>query len=136
MPRILSDNEKCVGCLTCVVTCMDHHYAGDDPNARSLRRYRLFDLPRGLTQYLTESCRHCADAPCIPACPVGAIRRDGNGWTRVDRDCCVGCRCCLNACPYGIPVFDAEGKSLRCDGCTACVRACPNGALRQEDWSC
>ena len=29
MSRIVSDNEKCVGCLACVVTCMDHHYAGD-----------------------------------------------------------------------------------------------------------
>ena len=102
MSRIISDADMCVGCLACVVTCMDHHYAGDDPNAVSYRKYRTFDLPRGLTQYLTESCRHCSDAPCIDACPVGS------------------------------PVFDGEGKSLRCDGCLACVQICPNGALRLE----
>ena len=132
MSRIVSDNEKCVGCLACVVTCMDHHYAGDDPNAVSFRTYKAVDLPRGLTQYLTESCRHCPDAPCMDACPVGAISRDAKGWTHVDRDACVGCRACRNACPYGSPVFDAEGKSLRCDGCMACVQVCPNGALRAE----
>ncbi len=132
MSFIRSDSEKCVGCLACVVTCMDHHYAGDDPNAVSYRKYRPVDLPRGLTLYLTESCRHCADATCMDACPVGAITRDDNGWTHVERDRCVGCRSCLNACPYALPVFDMEGKSCRCDGCMACVQVCPNGALKLE----
>ena len=91
---------------------------------------RAVDLPRGLTQYLTESCRHCPDAPCMDACCVGAITRGADGWTHVDRDACVGCRACLRACPWSLPVFDPDGKSLRCDGCMACVQICPNGALR------
>ena len=33
MAHIVSDNEKCVGCLACVVSCMDHHFAADDKNA-------------------------------------------------------------------------------------------------------
>ena len=130
MSRIVSVNDKCVGCLACVVTCMDHHFAADDRNAVSFRKYSAVELGRGLTQYLTESCRHCKDAPCIDACPVNSIRMDEYGQTHVDRDLCVGCRCCLNACPYGLPVFDAEGKSRRCDLCMACVQNCPNGALK------
>lgn len=133
MSRIICDDDLCVGCLACVVTCMDRHYAADDPNAVSRRKYSPADVPRGLTLYLTQSCRHCADAPCLDACPVGAITRDTDGMTRVDREACVGCRCCLRACPYGLPVFDAEGKSLRCDLCGACVEVCANGALRVED---
>ena len=129
MGHIISDNDRCVGCLACVVSCMDHHYAGADKNAVSYRVYRAAELPKGLTQYLTESCRHCPDAPCMDACPVGAISRDAQGHTRVDRGKCVGCRACRNACPWDIPVFDAEGKSLRCDLCIACVAVCPNGAL-------
>ena len=132
MSHIRSDSDLCVGCLACVVTCMDHHYAGDDPNAVSYRSYRPTALQRGLTMYLTESCRHCADAPCIAACPVGATTREEGGLTRVDRETCVGCRSCRRACPAGLPVFDAEGKSLRCDLCMACVQVCPNGALRLE----
>ena len=46
---------------------------------------------------------------------------------------CVGCRKCLRACPFGLPVFDAAGKSIRCDGCMACAEICPNGALRAVD---
>lgn len=129
MTHIVSDNEKCVGCLACVVSCMDHHYAGGDKNAVSYRTYKAIDLPKGLTQYLTESCRHCPDAPCMDACPVAAISRDETGMTKVDYDACVGCRACFHACPWGIPVFDTEGKSLRCDLCGACVTVCPNGAL-------
>ena len=130
MSRIVSDNETCVGCLACVVTCLDHHYAGSDARAVSYRSYHAVDLPMGLTQYLTESCRHCTDAPCMDACCVGAISRGADGWTHVDRDACVGCRACLRACPWSLPVFDSEGKSLRCDGCLSCVQVCPNGALR------
>ena len=133
MGHIVSDNDRCVGCLACVVTCMDHHFAAEDHNAVSFRTYKAVDLSKGLTQYLTDSCRHCADAPCIDACPVSCISRDDNGWTKVDRDECVGCRACLNACPYALPVFDAEGKSRRCDGCMACVQVCPNDALRLEE---
>ena len=133
MGHIVSDNDRCVGCLACVVTCMDHHFAAEDHNAVSFRTYKAVDLSKGLTQYLTDSFRHCADAPCIDACPVSCISRDDNGWTKVDRDECVGCRACLNACPYALPVFDAEGKSRRCDGCMACVQVCPNGALRLEE---
>ena len=129
MAHIVSDNDRCVGCLACVVSCMDHHYAGEDKNAVSYRTYKAIDLPKGLTQYLTESCRHCPDAPCMDACPVAAITRDETGMTRVDRDECVGCRACYHACPWSIPVFDAEDKSLRCDLCGACVTVCPNGAL-------
>ena len=134
MSHITCDNDKCVGCLACVVTCMDHHYAADDKNTVSYRRYWAAHLTeKGLTQYLTDSCLHCADAPCMDACPVGAISRDGRVVTRVDRDACVGCRACLHVCPYDCPVFDAEGKSMRCDLCGACVMVCPNGALTMVD---
>ncbi len=133
MSRIVCNDDLCIGCLACVVTCMDHHYGGDDPNAVSCRKYAPFDLRRGLTIYLTSSCRHCEFAPCIDSCPVGAILRDSSGMTKIDRSACVGCRNCLSACPYDAPVFDAEGISVRCDLCGACIDICANGALRMEE---
>lgn len=133
--KVVCSSEKCTGCLACVVTCLDQHYPADAHSALSPRRYEKRVLPSGYTRYETFSCRHCQDAPCISACPVGAIRRDEQGWTRVDRARCIGCRMCLNACPYDIPRIDGERKMVKCDGCggdPACVAVCPNGALSIE----
>jgi len=106
--RIVSDNDRCVGCLRKVTSAS------------------------GYTKYITESCRHCGKARCIEACPVDAISRTEEGWVVVDRSECIGCRACSAACPFDIPQFDYEGKMFKCDGCggdPACVKICPNGAL-------
>jgi anaerobic dimethyl sulfoxide reductase subunit B (iron-sulfur subunit) len=58
--------------------------------------------------------------------------------TVYDNSVCIGCRSCAQACPFGIPRYNALGKLIKCDGCylrlkagypPACVRACPHGAL-------
>jgi Fe-S-cluster-containing dehydrogenase component len=83
-------------------------------------------------------CMHCADAPCIPACPESAIYKDlETGITLVNEDKCKGCKSCLQACPYGAPQFYDDKLNL-CDLCihrlaeqrrggrrTACEAACP-----------
>ena len=130
--RIVSDNDKCSGCLACVVACIDHHYNENENDAVSGRIYRLVTEPSGYTKYVTESCRHCADAGCLNVCPADAISRDGDGWVRVDQKLCIGCQACSAACPFDIPRFRSDGKMFKCDGCggsPACVRICPNKAL-------
>ncbi|MBE6016792.1 MAG: 4Fe-4S dicluster domain-containing protein [Lachnospiraceae bacterium] len=132
--KIICDNEKCSGCLACVVACTDHHYAETENDAVSGRIYKTVTEPSGYTRYVTESCRHCENAPCIDACPVNAISEEG-GWVLVDRDICIGCQMCSQACPFDIPRFRSDGKMFKCDGCggdPACVKICPNGALKVE----
>ncbi len=128
--RVVSDNEKCIGCLACVVACADHHSSADEPIA--LRLYERAQKSAGYTSYATFSCHHCEDAECVSVCPAGAISRNEDGLVLVDGELCIGCQACAAACPFDIPRFDKEGKMIKCDGCLgdpACVKICPQGAL-------
>lgn len=82
-----------------------------------------------------STCRQCADAPCMAVCPVDAISRM-QGRTKtvvVDRDLCIGCGKCLDACPFGAMLFSKETKKAfkceLCDGNPACASICPSGAI-------
>lgn len=130
----------CAGCLACVVACIDQH--ADSPLDQPPSCRLLVRREDGLG-YLTESCRHCTDAPCAAVCPTGALSRDPElGLVLVDRSACVGCRRCAAACPFGVPQYGADGKLVKCDGCwarvsqglaPACVAACPMGALSLQE---
>ena len=132
--RIVCDNQKCTGCLACVVTCLDHHYPSGAKGAVAPRRYKKSVQPSGYTKYDTYSCYHCKSAPCAAVCPVKAIQQE-NGWVMVNREVCIGCGQCVKACPFGIPQRGHDGKMVKCDGCGGepnCVKVCPNGALTIE----
>ena len=54
----------------------------------------------GSCEYLSISCRHCADAPCVAGCPTGCLQKDlATGMTVYDRSKCIGCHSCAMACP-------------------------------------
>ena len=138
------DEDRCSACGACRVGCMDQNDA--DPAARETG-YRCtyeeeFEQPDGRVEfvYLSASCMHCQDAPCISACPVGCLKKDDEtGFTIYDNTNCIGCRSCALACPFGAPHFrERDGKMVKCDGCNtrvkhgrkpACVLACSFGAL-------
>jgi anaerobic dimethyl sulfoxide reductase subunit B (iron-sulfur subunit) len=94
---------------------------------------------QAVCDYLSVSCMHCEEARCIKVCPSGCLRKDQEtGMTVYDNSICIGCRSCAQACPFGVPRYNDEGKLQKCDGCNtrlkagyppACVRACPHGAL-------
>ena len=82
---------------------------------------------------------HCEDAPCLMACPTGAIAREaGTRVVKVNAELCIGCHSCSIACPFGVPRFGKDGTMQKCDLCSvrlenglepACVRVCPTKAL-------
>lgn len=132
------DPGRCVCCYACVIACQDLHYDVDEEGP-ALRRAIRKETEAGEIRCTSIGCMHCADAPCLAACPTGAIWRDEDtGLVQVDRSRCVGCRSCLRACPFQVPQFTAENKMVKCDGCLdriragrlpACVQTCPSGAL-------
>lgn len=141
---ILFDPSQCCSCGACMMGCMDQNdvdlAAGDRP-FRWVKEYEDLSRGDGECVYMSISCRHCADAPCVAACPTGCLQKDlSTGMTVYDRSKCIGCHSCSIACPFGIPRYSqGDGKLLKCDGCSvrienglqpACVRACAFGALR------
>lgn len=138
------DEERCCACSACMIGCMDQNDI--DPEKGEVCFRKTFDneipLEDGSTYfaYLSVACMHCADAPCILACPVGCLFKDPDtGFTVYDNTNCIGCKSCGMACPFGAPRYRKDdGKMVKCDGCyirvknglkPACVRACSFGAL-------
>jgi len=90
--------------------------------------------------FMSDSCKHCADAACLNVCPVGAIERTDLGNVVVRQDKCQGHRFCNKACPYQVISFSTRtGTSHKCTLCndrihnglgTACAKACPTGSIR------
>jgi len=140
------DQSRCTGCDTCIVACKDWHDVEAGPaswiKVTAVEKGRFPDLS---LSYLFITCFHCADAPCIKACPVSAItKREQDGIVIVDREVCLGgeeCKfACRKACPYHAPQFGAEpnAKMQKCDLCLdrwaekkkpICVGSCPMRAL-------
>lgn len=134
MSRITFIKEKCTGCNTCSVACMDQNDFDPKTGAEPFRFVKAADQ-----QFKTKVCVHCGR--CIGECPVSAISRDEQtGFVIVDEDKCVGCGTCREACPLSVPQI-IDGKMKKCDGCNervkagllpACVKACPTKALVLE----
>lgn len=141
---IAFDPDQCSACSACAIACMDQNDIDVQAGEAAYRKTydTEFKTPEGYyCAYVSAACMHCADAPCIKACPVGCIQKDGDtGFTIYDNTNCIGCKSCAMACPFGAPRFrQSDGKMVKCDGCymrvkngmqPACVRACSFGALR------
>ncbi len=52
------------------------------------------------------TCRKCENAPCIHACPVEALEKDGNGVIKRAQYKCIRCRSCIVICPFGTMMND------------------------------
>jgi Fe-S-cluster-containing hydrogenase component 2 len=141
---IVADSSLCIGCETCMAVCILQHLKPGDVGQPRLR------LTKTRTISAPIACHQCDDAPCIAACPTGALYHDGNR-VAVRSGRCIGCYSCMMACRYGaIDVVGAGRKEVRgdmrdnpaspmplkCDLCggrpegPACVSSCLNDALK------
>uniref|UniRef100_A0A7C1FH28 4Fe-4S dicluster domain-containing protein n=1 Tax=Caldilinea aerophila TaxID=133453 RepID=A0A7C1FH28_9CHLR len=139
----LLDLARCIGCEACAAACM----AGNELPFGA-QYIHLIEQTQGAFPDLTggfknHRCYHCADAACVKVCPTGALYKE-DGLTRLNREVCIGCAYCVDACPFDVPRI-VNGRSSKCDACAAttkaggqpwCVRTCPSDALhygeRQE----
>jgi len=123
---LIFDRKNCMGCHACEVACKQEHGLGVGP--------RLVYVIEKSPDFIPVYCHHCAKAPCKDACPVEAISRNEQGIVLIDGDLCIGCRECVEACPFGAVLWDEDrNKPNICVYCGYCAPYCPYDVLAHEE---
>jgi Fe-S-cluster-containing dehydrogenase component len=115
----------------------------DSPNGGYDSFDEIYPKAGGKSFFVPKLCNHCAHSPCVQVCPVGATFESPDGVVMVDKTYCVGCRYCVQACPYGCRYIDPRTDTVdKCSLCyhritrgltTACCEVCPTQARRLGD---
>jgi anaerobic carbon-monoxide dehydrogenase iron sulfur subunit len=135
MSMILVINpDKCTGCHNCELACSMEHEGDFRTKASRIHVYTWeregFSVPM--------MCQQCQDAPCTTVCMPKAMQRNPmTGQVTLDAAKCIGCKMCVQACPFGNASWDFLTASIlkcdNCDGDPACARICPTRALEWVD---
>jgi Fe-S-cluster-containing dehydrogenase component len=90
--------------------------------------------------FLSDVCKHCANAGCLEACPTGAIVRTNIGSVLVQSDVCSACGYCVVSCPFGVvDRRHPDGRAFKCTFCydrqsagmiPECAKARPTQSIR------
>ena len=138
---ILYDSTLCIGCRLCEAACAEKWgLPYDDAIAaeEKLSERKLTTIVTRGGRFIRRMCMHCAEPTCASVCPVGAFTKTAEGPVLYDESKCIGCRYCIQACPYGARFLHPETRTAeKCTFCyhritqgkvPACVEVCPTGA--------
>ena len=140
----LIDITQCVGCGACQSACKEtNQLPADEEKTLSPTAYTALQETDGT--YVRRMCQHCLEPTCVSVCPVGAFQKTAMGPVLYDESKCIGCRYCLQACPFQAPRYEWTSnwpRVRKCRMCAervaegrlpACAEACPTGATKFGD---
>ena len=137
------DNRKCIGCHACTVACKSEHDVPVGVNRTWVKQVEKGEYPNTQRVFSVMRCNHCTNAPCVSICPVEALHTRKDGIVDFDSDRCIGCKACMQACPYDALYIDPETHTAaKCNYCAprvdiglepACVNVCPEHAIISGD---
>ena len=137
------DNRMCIGCHACTVACKSEHDVPIGVNRTHVKYIEKGIFPNSSREFSVHRCNHCADAPCVEICPTTALYTRSDGIVDFDNDRCIGCKSCMQACPYDALYIDPNtNTAAKCNYCAhkldggyepACVVVCPVEAIISGD---
>lgn len=119
MPKygMVIDLDKCTGCGACLAACRQENNVPHVGQKSASQGRAIFwidiipyfegEFPNIKTRLMPRPCMQCEKPPCVKVCPVGATYKSkktgivGQIYAR-----CIGCRYCVNNCPYSAKYFN------------------------------
>ncbi|MCD8315789.1 MAG: 4Fe-4S dicluster domain-containing protein [Eggerthellaceae bacterium] len=132
---IVTDLNRCVGCLSCMVACKA---VNDVPIGNYWTKVlRIGPSKKANYQftndvemyYLPVQCQHCEDPCCVEVCPTGASSKQEDGTVQIDKSKCIGCQFCVMSCPYGVRYLNEDERVV--EKCTMCEQIVAQDGLPQ-----
>ncbi|MCX6057417.1 MAG: polysulfide reductase NrfD [Chloroflexi bacterium] len=139
----LIDQSKCIGCHACSTACKSENQVPLGVNRTWVKYVETGAYPDVRRRFQVTRCNHCANPPCVRICPVTAMYQRNDGIVEFDPSICIGCKSCMQACPYDSIYLDPEtNTAAKCTFCAhrldvglepACVVVCPEHAILAGD---
>jgi Fe-S-cluster-containing dehydrogenase component/formate-dependent nitrite reductase membrane component NrfD len=139
----LIDQSKCIGCHACSTACKSENQVPLGVNRTWVKYVETGAFPDVRRHFQVTRCNHCANPPCVRICPVSAMYQRDDGIVEFDPSICIGCKSCMQACPYDSIYLDPEtNTAAKCTFCAhridvglepACVVVCPEHAILAGD---
>ncbi|WP_457651470.1 4Fe-4S dicluster domain-containing protein [Rhodocaloribacter sp.] len=139
----LINNDACIGCHACSTACKSENQVPLGVNRTWVKYVETGLYPNVRRHFQVTRCNHCANPPCVRICPVTAMYQREDGIVEFDPDVCIGCKACMQACPYDAIYVDPDrGTVAKCHYCAhrvdvglepACVVVCPEHAIIAGD---
>ena len=137
------DQSRCFGCHACSLACKSEHEVPLGSYRTWVKYVEKGYFPDVRRTFSVLRCNHCENPPCVEVCPVTALFQRDDGIVDFDRDVCIGCKACMQACPYDALYIHADRNTAeKCNFCAhrveielepPCATVCPAEAILVGD---